>query len=189
MTADDGITTKTYAVLFRYVLSIATLDTLYISEGTLEPGFDPEVISYTAWLPEGSTTIPDVFYETTDPFATVEIIQADYIGDTYSIRVTAGDGVHKMIYRIKFLVTGVYDFIQDTPNIYPNPVRDYINIDMKNNKIIKRIEILSIDGKVVRIIDHIHSESLTINRENLPSGMYFLRIHSDETFVKKVLIR
>jgi len=71
---------------------------------------------------------------------------------------------------------------------YPNPVRDQLTIEMKNHTNINRIEILSLDGRLVRIIDPVGSPSVTINRENLPAGMYFLRIHSDKIYTAKVLV-
>jgi len=72
--------------------------------------------------------------------------------------------------------------------VYPNPFKIYITLEMQNRKHIHKVEILSLDGRVVRIIDNVNSSSLTINRENLPGGLYFLRIHADEIYTKKVMV-
>ena len=44
-------------------------------------------------------------------------------------------------------------------------------------------------GRIVRTIDNVYSNSVTIHRDNLPGGISFIRIHSDDTYVKKVIIR
>ena len=53
----------------------------------------------------------------------------------------------------------------------------------------QRIDLIDIHGRTVRTIDIVNSNSVTIHRDNLPSGIYFIRIHSDDTYVKKVIIK
>jgi hypothetical protein len=52
-----------------------------------------------------------------------------------------------------------------------------------------KMVIIYMYGRTVRTIDNVESNSVTIPRGNLPSGIYFIRIYSDDTFVKKVVIR
>ncbi len=42
---------------------------------------------------------------------------------------------------------------------------------------------------IIRTIDNVNSNSVMIHRENLPGGVYLIRIHSDDTYVEKVIIR
>ncbi len=78
--------------------------------------------------------------------------------------------------------------VVDPVSIYPNPFNTNLTIEIKNNMPVNKIEILSLDGRLVRILDNIQVNSITINRENLPSGLYFLRIHADEVYLKKVMV-
>jgi hypothetical protein len=77
-------------------------------------------------------------------------------------------------------------------HIYPNPFTYYTTIKFSGAFQIRKIDIVDIFGRIVRTIDNIHSNSVTIHRENLPGGIYFIRIHSDETdetYVRRVIIR
>ena len=74
-------------------------------------------------------------------------------------------------------------------SVYPNPFTDYTTIKLSDAIQTQRIELIDIHGRTVRTIDNVNSNSVTIHKENLPSGIYFIRIHSDDTYVKKVIIR
>ena len=73
--------------------------------------------------------------------------------------------------------------------VYPNPFTDYTTIKLSDAVHTQKIELIDIHGRILRTIDNVISNSVTIHRENLPSGIYFIRIHSDKTYVKKVIIR
>ena len=73
--------------------------------------------------------------------------------------------------------------------VYPNPFTDYTTIELSDTYQILKIELIDIHGRTVRSINNINSNSITIYRDNLPSGIYFIRIQSDDTYVKKVIIR
>ena len=88
------------------------------------------------------------------------------------------------------LTTSISDNNID-PNyiVYPNPFTDYTTVKLSDVVKTKKIELIDIHGRILRTIDNVNSNSVTIHRENLPSGIYFIRIHSDDTYVKKVIIR
>ena len=71
---------------------------------------------------------------------------------------------------------------------YPNPFNAYLTIEMKNDRQIQKIEILSLDGRILRILDNVQGKSVTIARGNLPSGLCFFRVHADKIYLKKVLV-
>jgi hypothetical protein len=81
------------------------------------------------------------------------------------------------------------NFIDLNYIIYPNPFTDYTTIKLSDAEKIQKIELIDIHGRTVRSIDNANSNSVTIHRQNLPSGIYFIRIQSDDTYVKKVIIR
>jgi len=65
----------------------------------------------------------------------------------------------------------------NTFNLYPNPVEKELNID--NLKDVNKIEIFTITGKRVKMMDKISSEKVTINTADLQSGLYFITIHNN----------
>ena len=73
--------------------------------------------------------------------------------------------------------------------VYPNPFSDYTTIRFLNANPVQHIDLIDVNGRIVRIIDNINRSSVTIHRENLTPGIYFIRIHSDDIYVKKVFIR
>jgi N-acetylneuraminic acid mutarotase len=83
---------------------------------------------------------------------------------------------------------GIENSKPDLFKVYPNPAKDQLTIELSEDKKIHKLEILSIDGKMARIIANIHQNSITLKRDNLPSGLYFLRIHSDVICTEKILI-
>lgn len=62
-------------------------------------------------------------------------------------------------------------------SFYPNPVNDVLNIE--NLKDVNAIEIYSVSGKRVMMIDNISSAKLTISTSTLQSGMYLIKLHSN----------
>ena len=73
--------------------------------------------------------------------------------------------------------------------VYPNPFTDYTIIELSDVVQIQKIELIDIHSRTVRTFKNIYGNSVTIHRDNIPGGIYFIRIHSDGTYVKKVIIR
>jgi len=72
-----------------------------------------------------------------------------------------------------------------TIRIYPNPATDRIQIESK--EIITKIEVVSIEGKIAKIINA-DRNTMNISLENLNPGMYFLRIQtSGQIFTEKFI--
>jgi len=72
-------------------------------------------------------------------------------------------------------------------HIYPNPSKDVIRIHNTSNQPIKEVEILSMDGQLLRHIRFDNSES--INVSELPSGLFYLRIYTDEGVIVKKFVK
>lgn len=73
--------------------------------------------------------------------------------------------------------------------VYPNPFSEFTTIRLTDVVQIQHVEIIDISGKVISTIENINNNYVTIHRENLPGGIYFIRIHADGTYVTKVIIR
>ncbi len=62
--------------------------------------------------------------------------------------------------------------------MYPNPVNDFIHIDIKNEKFEGVLEIINLSGKVV-LKKNVHAQSV-ISAKGLTEGMYLYRLHHDK---------
>jgi hypothetical protein len=71
--------------------------------------------------------------------------------------------------------------------IYPNPVTDYLHIDNQSNIDIKQIEIISVDGQLVRTIADY--KTTRINVSDLSKGIYYLRIQSEHKAIVKKFVK
>ena len=203
VTSSDQSTQKSYSVLFDLLSIDASLSSLVVDTGELEPSFDPEVLSYVDTLCKGTTVTPGVTYATSDENASVELKPAtdvtSFIKDlrTTKIIVTAELGTPSRTYEVEFFVdptktcsTSTISVAESTREVrlYPNPFNTYANLEISRVEKVKSIRLFNIMGQVVRNIDYTKGEAMVIERNGLASGLYFLRIQSDRIVVKKVLI-
>ncbi len=75
-------------------------------------------------------------------------------------------------------------------NIYPVPANDYLNVDLNENAF-ESYEIAGIEGRILlRQNIPLYTNNVQITINNLPSGMYFLRMNSEtNTLVEKFIVR
>jgi len=104
VTAQDGITQKTYTVNFVLLPDNDATLTNITCNGTQVLGFNANTLFYTVLLPHGTSQVPSVIATTTDVNATVSITNATAIPGTTSIKVTAEDGVTLKIYTLLFQI-------------------------------------------------------------------------------------
>ena len=72
--------------------------------------------------------------------------------------------------------------------VYPNPVVDHVTIEMPENAEISSIELFDPYGRKLRIMDDINSGSVTLQRGDLQTGMYILRIHATDIYNRQIFI-
>lgn len=70
--------------------------------------------------------------------------------------------------------------------VYPNPCRDFVNIKMPQNILLKRYELATLVGQSMAIPDSYVFQtgqyvSLNLGQLNLHSGIYFLKIQNEDT--------
>jgi len=87
------------------------------------------------------------------------------------------------------IVVSIEDIIKSNQYIiYPNPIKNQINIFTKKPGI-KEIEIIDIYGRTVKMNSFYHTGIQTINVSDITSGIYFLKIHDEqEIFLKTIII-
>ena len=66
-------------------------------------------------------------------------------------------------------------------NLFPNPLTSFSTLTFENsNNNTYTLEMYDIQGQLVRTIADITTDEITIQRNNLPGGLYFLQLHSDQ---------
>ena len=76
------------------------------------------------------------------------------------------------------------NFLSSSLAIYPNPVTNYLTIDLKNNLQLKTATIYSVSGL---LIQEIHKTKF--NLEGLQSGLYILHIETDRGAIHKKIVK
>lgn len=69
-------------------------------------------------------------------------------------------------------------------NVYPNPVKNFLNINSNNR--INRIEIYNVLGMLVKKVENNTSK---INLNQLSKGSYFIKIYADNFIIKKIFLK
>ena len=77
------------------------------------------------------------------------------------------------------------EILENSLKLYPNPVTNILTIESKNVTISK-VEIYSILGKKIK---EINSNFGSITTDNLPNGIYIIRIYSEKGMVMKKTIK
>jgi Secretion system C-terminal sorting domain/DUF5010 C-terminal domain len=97
------------------------------------------------------------------------------------LRITSTGGFN--VDRITFTKTAlaVGEFSLDKVNIYPNPVFDFLNVDLKDNET-PLLKVYGLDGKLL-----ITEKTKKLSVNQLSNGIYFLNVNEKQfvKFVKK----
>jgi|TARA_B100000959_G_scaffold285711_1_gene361389 hypothetical protein len=100
-----------------------------------------------------------------------------------------------MYYLDDFNLSSTPLFVQDINdseiiNVYPQPAKDYLNIDLKlNNNDVKRLDLYDIQGKVLSTLIHQNSDHVSLDVSMLDSGIYFVKVQSrNDLFTRKIQI-
>ncbi|MBS1612951.1 MAG: T9SS type A sorting domain-containing protein [Bacteroidetes bacterium] len=75
-------------------------------------------------------------------------------------------------------MVGINETALTEAEVYPNPVRDVLHIDLPNSKDVK-LQLLSVEGKVVLVQSLVQGNN-TIPTNGLAKGMYVCRINNKE---------
>lgn len=83
---------------------------------------------------------------------------------------------------------GIYEN-QDVFSIYPNPVKDYFQVEMLNSVKTHELYITDISGKQVFRTDAIHNTSFRVSTEDFQAGAYIIHLNtSDGVYHHKILV-
>ena len=132
------------------------------------------------WFGVNSKTLDLTFYNQTT--------NSGYANVKVSNLIKATSTVPPSCYNEKLLGTPTIE-IKDEILVYPNPTSE--NIVIHSMSAIKEVAIYSLDGKNVNNYRNpLTTNEFTINVQNLPVGMYTIKIHSENgVHKKKILVR
>jgi hypothetical protein len=71
--------------------------------------------------------------------------------------------------------------------VYPNPTKDYINVECTMNNV-QSVEVIDVYGKVVNTLN-VTDNQTQINVTGLAAGMYFVRVTTDRGVVTKPFVK
>ena len=93
--------------------------------------------------------------------------------------------------NVTTLVDGINSYLLNSIAVFPNPANDVVNVQCTMNNVqLEGIEVIDVYGKVVRTIAGTDNYSpIRINVSGLASGMYFVRVTTDEGVVTKTFIK
>ena len=107
---------------------------------------------------------------------------------------TAEIGTHYLVVRltdtstgynkdVRYIITKAPTGVENVSNaaenvkLYPNPASNEINVVYDANADVKNIAVYNIIGKVVSVYK-VAGPSANLNIENIPSGIYFVRLYN-----------
>ncbi len=170
--------------------SDATLLQLQLGLGEYTPTFDPEVITYNATLPAGTQNIR-VIVTPTYPCATYTgdgLIDVSSGTGSTEVVVKAEDGTTTKSYFINFTVMPTFVDNRETQvlQVIPNPANSYVKLVLNADFNGAELRIINTTGQVV-LKKTISSNEEILDVRNLKSGVYFITILKENTFVSEKL--
>lgn len=73
--------------------------------------------------------------------------------------------------------------------ISPNPTKDWININFKNQKEVQIIELLTLDGKILQRLRPKVRTEYSLNVSDLSQGMYIIKVQTESGMASKKWIK
>ncbi|MCB2221623.1 MAG: T9SS type A sorting domain-containing protein [Bacteroidetes bacterium] len=172
---------------------------LSLSGYVKHPSQGDEVMLYIEFLKNGST-IGSGFWSTTDSIGSYSLFQAPITffssedPDTMNITIlTDPFGPGSKLYidglKLNYPLTEISSKKEnENLRIYPNPATNHITVSLEHAAVhsIRIIDMKEVEIKNIKVNEH---EKMKINVENLPHGLYFLIIETDQTAIREKLIK
>jgi hypothetical protein len=127
--------------------------------------------------------------EATITYAVVTQLSVDYPCPNYETLLQLGEEIEGTCDGI----TPVQSIKIDQTNIsvIPNPMNDFSKVKIDGeNELISELEVFNSNGTLVSTYSNVNSSEITINKNGLPSGVYYLKIltKSNQFFSKRIVI-
>ncbi len=144
---------------------------------------DDNFVSYTYFdgVTQGTKTIQGTAVPTTP-------------GNYYMVMFT-NDSYTEVSNRVQFQVSGTSlgtEEVKSTEKnvvLYPNPSKPGEPTFIKSDYPIEKIELLSANGDLLYESKNINNQRFSLVKENLPKGVYFVKVHTRKLFTLKLIIQ
>lgn len=110
-------------------------------------------------------------------------------GSKALVTVRLTDTVTNYSRNLTFVVTkstvgvGQVNSNNDNITVFPNPARDYVNVLFNKQANVKTIAVYNLIGKAMRVFVPTDDNSAKLDLDNIPSGVYFLRLMNESGMV------
>jgi type IX secretion system substrate protein len=128
-----------------------------------------------------STYKSNAAHDSTDAFdLSLDLSAATSVGSHW-VTVNIADANSSATKNITFVINKPPLSVSNVSNpaseilLYPNPARDELNIVYDANADVKNIAVYNVIGKVMTVFK-VNGDSANLNLENIPSGIYFVRL-------------
>ncbi|MBA7533596.1 hypothetical protein ES705_25837 [subsurface metagenome] len=187
VTAETGHIIR-YSVEVSIALSEdASLSGLTVSEGELDPPFDPEITSYALEVPSGTTSVT-LTATANDPDATVDGDgEITGLPTTATITVSAPAG-NTLDYTVDITLAPIalIDHLSEAIAIYPNPASEVVTIELAGGA--SNIAIYNVSGALIETIET-KDNIVKLDVSAYDPGMYFIKISGNNlSAISKLII-
>jgi len=80
-------------------------------------------------------------------------------------------------------------FLSEKFNLFPNPVSNVVNISNSENRIVNKVDIYDVTGKLINTQKFSNESEIQLNVEALNSGTYLLHLQTNEGIAVKKLVK
>lgn len=114
---------------------------------------------------------------------------------SYIIRVQAichEDYFSEWSDSIVVITNGLPEYLKNSVLVYPNPARDYLNIQITNEDIhVTGMEVYDVYGKLITVVgaNNYSTQQTRINVSGLADGMYFVRVTTEQGILTKPFVK
>ena len=137
---------------------------------TINGNINQAAFGYSNRTSFGPNTNPHPFLTDGTPETSFEITNIQYSGNQAS-------------FDVHFLHDGVTSYEKEDLHVYPNPVKDMLNISLTD---VQNVEIYDLLGKMM--FSEAHPDS-RIDVSSLPQGVYFVKIITDNDYYTEKFIK
>ena len=116
-------------------------------------------------------------------------IQAEVIGNAITVPVRVNDG-YDYSEPFDLIIDVSYTDVNEIENnisLFPNPVKDKLNITL-DNTYYSKIQIIDITGKILTEKNINNSKNINISTSKFKRGVYFCKLFGDNIIIRKFVI-
>ncbi len=169
----------------------ATLKDIKVNNVSLSD-FNPDTLTYSIELPEGTTVVPYITPTVNFINATTVVTNATALPGTSTIDVTAHNNINKRTYTLNFTVnttiSSAFNRLNDSFKIFPNPVSSFLTIE----NVLSTEAFVQISDAIGKTVfkGQLNNGSLTIDTRSFTNGIYFVSLLDNNSILsRKVIIR